>query len=320
MPSRKLHRQGGKQLLTMPQKTQAAPGSSEAQSDCGRGDTLPSHDEADPGFVGNVLDALNPQGVVVSLEEQKRFAGELFRSIRQRKAQALKWVRNRRNDDIIGLIQIARESGDLNETVWRCFLAVHFGRMSADGDEATIQSASKLLCAFRDEPYWTWQRVSTNRESLRTWLIQHRSELQTLAYGNHRKMEAKKPEIIWSVLESFLACADEFGGASGIISFDLPPQSDKAEVFDTLLKRLSSLWRFGRLGAFDFLGLLIDLKMLSADPVSCYLHGATGPLFGARKLWGKRPVKELDRFAAELANQLGVSPVALEDALCNWQK
>jgi len=78
--------------------------------------------------------------------------------------------------------------------------------------------------------------------------------------------------------------------------------------------------RFGRTGRFDFLALLLDLQLVSAEPASCYLRGSTGPLQGARKLWGKRPVSQLDYLAADLAQRLGISPIVLEDALCNWQK
>ena len=99
-------------------------------------------------------------------------------------------------------------------------------------------------------------------------------------------------------------------------STDLTPQ----QRFDELYWRFRSLWRFSRLGSFDFVELLAHLKIVDAEPGECYLAGATGPLNGARLLWGKLFPRDLDRFAKELATRLRISPGAVEDALCNWQK
>ena len=94
-----------------------------------------------------------------------------------------------------------------------------------------------------------------------------------------------------------------------------------ADRFDLLYWRLrDTLFRFGRTGVFDFLSLLVDLGLLDAVAGSCYLSGATGPLKGARMVWGRRPVAELDALAANLARELEVPPQCVEDALCNWQK
>ena len=67
--------------------------------------------------------------------------------------------------------------------------------------------------------------------------------------------------------------------------------------------------------------MLNDLKLIEVTPSSCHLVGATGPLEGARRLWGpeKRP-SELQRIADVLAVSLDVSPEVMEDTLCNWQK
>ena len=95
---------------------------------------------------------------------------------------------------------------------------------------------------------------------------------------------------------------------------------EPSDEFDILYRRLRLVTRFGRTGRFDFLVLLLDLGLISAEPRSCYLRGATGPLQGAKLLWGERLSKELDELAAELSERLDVSPIVMEDALCNWQK
>jgi len=273
--------------------------------------------EPDNEFATKVLSLLKDQRAVASFEEQGRLIDHLSRALRQRKAAAHLWSKNRRADDIIGLIQVARDSGDLDEAVWRCFLAAHFGRASADTEHT--HSASDFLCAFGGEPYWTWQRVCNAPESLRTWLSSHALELQSLSYGNHRKYESKQPRDIWAVVESFLTLAQESGGPMKLFTVDMGDRA-ATQQFDVLYHRLSPLRRFGRTGRFDFLALMIDLRLMSAEPVTCYLRGATGPLKGARRLWGERRIAVLEELAAELAERLGVSPMAVEDALCNWQK
>jgi hypothetical protein len=274
-----------------------------------------SRKEVPQEFAQRVLRVLAEQDVVVSFDEQKRFIEQLWKSDRQRIVIAQRWSRNRQSDDIIGLIQMARVSGDLDEAVWRCFLAVHFGRASANDER--ILSASKFLCAFGAEPFWTWQRVCGAPEALRRWLSEHVVNLKSLSYGNHRKYESKRPKAIWAVMESFVTLAQEHGGPLELFTID---PKDAAKGFDLLYRRLSSLRQFGRTGRFDFLVLLSDLKLITVEPALCYLEGSTGPLSGARGLWGKRSVRELERLAADLAERVSVSPIGVEDALCNWQK
>jgi len=52
--------------------------------------------------------------------------------------------------DILTWIHQARTNGDLEETIWRCFLAIHYGRPSANGRK--IESAGLFLCGFTDQP------------------------------------------------------------------------------------------------------------------------------------------------------------------------
>jgi hypothetical protein len=261
---------------------------------------------------------LQDQHVVVSNEEQNRFIDQLSRSLRKRQVNTRRWLKNRNDIDIIGLIQISSDSGDKDEAVWRAFLATHFGRDSTERPQ--IDSAAKLLCAFGVSPYWTWQRVSSYQSEFHKWLLDHASDFRTLAYGNHRKFESKKAKDFWVVANSFLALAAEFGSPLGIITIDKEEFIGSGEQFDLLYRRLKPLVRFGRTGCFDFLVLLSDLNLIIAQPTLCYLRGSTGPKKGATELWGKRRINELEQLAADSAKRAGVSPTALEDALCNWQK
>ncbi len=156
----------------------------------------------------------------------------------------------------------------------------------------------------------TWQRRQGSG------LVYHATELQTLAYGNHRKYESKQPADIWNVIESFLNLASANGGPAKLVSL----HSTDSDPFDVLYRRLKPIKRIGRTGRFDFPSLLFDLGLIVAEPASCYLRGATRPTKGAQRLWGNRSIGQLDYLAAELAARLSISPMALEDALCNWQK
>jgi hypothetical protein len=82
---------------------------------------------------------------------------------------------------------------------------------------------------------------------------------------------------------------------------------------------------FGRLAKFDFLTMLGKLGIAPIEPGSAYLSGATGPLSGARLLFGgnadaKLNARELDVRLVRLDNYLNVGMQVLEDSLCNWQK
>lgn len=285
---------------------------------CGEQIVISSRQDIDQAFAKKLLRILAKQKVIVTSDEQERFIQFMSRSLRHRKLATQLLSRIQDGLDIIRWIQQARDDGNTDEAVWRCFLSAHFGRTSANHDNVNqVHSAARLLCAFGADPVWTWERVSTAPQVFRHWLMGHAIDLKSLAYGNHRKYESNRPAILWSVIESFISLARQFEGPSGLVMLD---SSSDACRFDLLYERLKPIYRFGRTGRFDFLVLLLDLGMLAAQPTSCYLNGATGPRHGAEMLWGRKPVAELNRLADELAGQLRVSPIAVEDALCNWQK
>jgi len=263
---------------------------------------------------------LDEQGAILSQDERRSFVDFVDRSVRHRTLTAQRWSKNGlKDDDIIRLIQLARDGGELDEAIWRGFLAAHLGRPSANpAIEDQLESASLLLCGFGLEPKWTWNRVRARPKAFRNWLYDHAADLESLSFGNHRKYESKQPDLLWEVIESFVELAKEYGGPMELVT--MSPNDYSEDSFQVLYRRLVPLHRFGRTARFDFLVTLLDLKLIMAEPKSCYLRGSTGPLSGAKRLWGKRAVGELDDLAAELAKRLGVSPIVMEDALCNWQK
>lgn len=281
---------------------------------CGEDMRIASGETPAP-LVEAVVPLLKKQGATASATEMERFVHFLGRSIRQREVVSRQWAKITDKRDIIWLIHESLQNRQEDEAIWRCFVAAHFGRTSASG-RAQIESAGRFLCAFQENPFWTWEKASAP-EALEEWLHECADDLATLAYGNHRKYESQKPGLIWSVMDSFITLAKQYGSPSQLIVSHASAGCDR---FDELYRRLRSIRRFGRTGRFDFLVLLLDVGLIADEPTSCYLRGATGPLKGARNLWAPRTPTELDQAAAELAMQIGVSPIILEDALCNWQK
>jgi hypothetical protein len=215
-------------------------------------------------------------------------------------------------------ISEAYQSAEVDEALWRGFLAGHFGRGSTDNSEKA-QSATKILCGFGVRPHWTWGRVSSAAHSLKSWLMENRKEIKSLGFGNHRKYEAHKPLILYKVITSFRDWVNENGGTP-ISAFQTSIHRSPEANFDLAYHSVKRVFRFGRTGAFDLLCLLGNMGILPVRPGSCYLIGSTGPLRGARKLWGRRRTRELSQFADSTARALKVPFDIFEDALCLWQK
>ena len=95
-------------------------------------------------------------------------------------------------------------------------------------------------------------------------------------------------------------------------------------IFDHCYNAMA-VTRFGRLGKFDYLCLLGRLGFANLIPGSAYLVGATGPLAGARLLFGGRTdaglgATTLESRLRDLDAVLNVGMQVMEDSLCNWQK
>ena len=255
----------------------------------------------------------------------ERQVAKLAQNIRRSTKINRNWLRVLGNPEILGKadilswISMAHKSGDRDETLWRVFLAGHFGRLSANPKKASqVQSASRLLCGLGKSPTWTWKRVSSDLRGFKGWLKENRSSLRELRFGNHRKYESKKPQALYEVIASFVSWVRKNGGTPSS-AFAARSSKDPEEWFDSLYRSLE-VRRFGRTARFDTLCLLADMRILPVKPGSCYIRGATDPLRGASKLWGKRSPSALNFLADQAAKSLQVPVDVFEDALCNWQK
>lgn len=92
------------------------------------------------------------------------------------------------------------------------------------------------------------------------------------------------------------------------------------DEFDALYRSMDAVDRFGRLARLDYLTTAYRLGVISAVPGSPYLVGATGPLEGARLMFGGSQARDIEPLAIQFGTALGVDFAVLEDALCNWQK
>jgi hypothetical protein len=214
--------------------------------------------------------------------------------------------------------------GEVDEAFWLVFLSVHFGKHAKDG----WRLARDVYGALGGTP-WTWVRVSDDLAGFRQWLDVHQGTLRNRRFSNHRKYQS-------------LSGSSKVGTGATVASYVewvAPPRThaqllrdvhkkvgqDPRAAFDFMFRCMDKVVGFGRLGKFDFLTMLGKLDIAPIAPGSAYLGGATGPLSGARLLFGgdahaKLNVRELDAQLVELDTCLKVGMQVLEDSLCNWQK
>ena len=219
-------------------------------------------------------------------------------------------------------------NGEFDEAFWLIFLSVHFGKHSKDG----WRLARDIYGALGDSP-WTWARVSAKPKTFRAWLAKNEEKLRgdgiSRRFSNHRKYEslsASSPAGTATAIESYVEWVSPPRTHQQLIQDANKVVGQNAkEVFDYLYRSMNAVQRFGRLGKFDYLTMLGKLGLAPIEPGSAYFSGATGPLRGARLLFGGSPSanlsgKQLDNWLNDLDAHLNVGMQALEDSLCNWQK
>ena len=210
-------------------------------------------------------------------------------------------------------------SGDLDEALWLVFLSVHFGRHP------------KARWRYAEHVYgrlgggrWDWPSVATDTVGFREWLAANVKGIKGVGpngFGNHRKRESLSDEGTGQVVESYVAWigrerghVDAFAASAGVGS-----QTPDGE-FESLYESMRVVSRFGRLARFDYLTTASRLGLTSAVAGRPFLPESTGPLAGARQLFGISTPRRLEDTAVEFGDATGIQFAVLEDALCNWQK
>jgi hypothetical protein len=213
-------------------------------------------------------------------------------------------------------------NGDLDEAFWVTFLSIHFGKHGRHGWRRLRDVYSGL-----GRRTWTWRVYTANPHEFVNWLAANQGRIGG-GFGNHRKYASLRPESEQGTDKVFQSYLDWVGPTRShrhlVTRLVQAGGNDPTSIFDEFYRDMN-VRQFGRLGKFDFLALVGRLDLAPITPGSAYLDGATGPLAGARLLFGddrqaKLSVRDLDMRLIELDEDLGIGMQAMEDALCNWQK
>jgi hypothetical protein len=233
--------------------------------------------------------------------------------------------------DPIKAAVIRSRQGDHDEACWFVFLFTHFGKHARTG----FQLTRNVFGCLGNGPNWTWARTSADPKEFKSWLSENQDALKSGSnqgfFGNHRKYTSLDPDIPNGTGEAFVTYVQwvlAHGNHRSLFD-DAETRADhnQRRAFDLLYRSMGrQVSSFARTGLFDYLTMIAKLGLAEIEPGSAYLTGATGPLAGARLLYGdaKKAVAPatLDKWLVELGNELGLRMAmqVLEDSLCNWQK
>ncbi|QDY40235.1 hypothetical protein CHR26_06205 [Pseudomonas putida] len=219
------------------------------------------------------------------------------------------------------------QAGNLEEASWLVFLATHFGKANRTGWLLTKDVYGALGAGYN----WTWPLVSTQPLNMSKWIANNQATLRSggRKFGNHRKYETLDPaksNSTGEVIESYVNWVMQHGSHMNLFTNALAQSGgDPRAAFGFLYKTMGTVKRFGRTGKFDYLTMIAKVGVSTIVADSTYMAEATGPLKGARLLFGGAtsaniPAADLEQRIQQLDAVLGVGMQVLEDALCNWQK
>ena len=224
---------------------------------------------------------------------------------------------------LMGAIVMARR-GDFDEACWMVFLYTQFGRHRRNGWALAARFYGRLGSGER----WNWQAVKNDIEGVREWLGANSEAMRApgAGFGNHRKYESLQGVGGGATGQTIQTYVD-WGGESHAAKFAQTTAhcADAAERFAALYDSLQTVMRFGRVARFDYLSTLGKLGLADITPDLAYLSSSSGPVQGARIVYGHLTADELRPRQLELRLRalraaLDVPYDVLEDALCNWQK
>lgn len=273
-----------------------------------------------PGIRASATRAALLEQLVESIRRVKFIAVLRTRKLSDRRADP--------NDELFDPLKAAilhQRQGDIEEAFWLVFLFVHFGKHARGGWRYAREVYGRLGNGSR----WDWARTRADPQGFRAWLDAHLAELKREGlpggFGNHRKYQS---------LDAYSATGTG-AAVETYVNWVGPPRTHQElmtqawerasgsphKAFDDLYRSMRTVASFGRMARFDYLTMVGKLGLAPIEPGSTYMWGSTGPLQGARLLFGSQesPV-DLDRWLVELNDQLKVGMQVLEDALCNWQK
>jgi len=221
---------------------------------------------------------------------------------------------------------LQHRQGNIEEAFWLIFLFVHFGKHRMAG----WRYAREVYGRLGQGPSWDWNNTSGNPKVFRQWLNSNRATLERpgipRGFGNHRKyvsLDAITSRGTGAAVDTYVAWIGPPRTHSQLFEQAIVQASgDPVAAFDHLYQSMATVASFGRLARFDLLCMVGQLGLAKIKPGSTYLQGSTGPLHGARRLFGVPSMgpSVLEIWLRELDTAIGVGSQALEDALCNWHK
>lgn len=222
-----------------------------------------------------------------------------------------------------------QQLGNLDESFWLVFLAIHFGKHPKSGWRYAREVYGKLGA----QETWDWSSISADPIGFRAWLATNQDHILRpgipRGFGNHRKyqsLDAHSKTGTGAAFQSYVSWIgpprthDEFFEASIAAA-----GSDPKDSFDALYESMSAVVSFGRTARFDYLTMIGKLGLANIEPGLAYIRSATGPAAGARLLFfgdrnAKVPIQTLEGLCVDLGGALNVGMQVMEDSLCNWQK
>jgi hypothetical protein len=258
---------------------------------------------------------------------------ESLRRIKFVKRISIRPIDPRRGDSASNLFDPLRAAllrvrdGDLDEAIWLVFLATHFGKHLQDGWRL-------MRDVYGDDGVpWTYARVANHPDAFEEWLGEAfewlKGDGSGRRFGNHRKYETLRTDSVRgtsNVVKSYIAWVGANRGHALLLEdAQAALGNDPTVLFDELYRSMGAVISFGRTARFDFLTMVSKLGLANIEPGIPYLVGATGPLDGARLLFGNDRkaalrAEDLDNMVTALGAYLGVGMQVMEDSLCNWQK
>lgn len=218
---------------------------------------------------------------------------------------------------------LLHRNGEVEEAFWLVFLATFCGKNLKNGWLMLKQFYSMLNTGHT----LTWEYISNNVAQFNVWYNNNYTDI-TRAFGNHRKFETLKatsqkgPK---SVFESYVNWVGPNLSHQRMISDRINKIGghNPKILFDDLYNSMNTVVRFGRTSRFDYLTMLGKVGLVNIEPPETYLDSSTGPIKGARLMFGHHKADVYKTKLKLLENGLSLGPMAmqvLEDALCNWQK
>lgn len=216
------------------------------------------------------------------------------------------------------------KEGRIDDAYWLVYLATHFGKHKTDGWNLTEDFYGR----FGQGGVWNWASASQDPMAISNWLQASYPHVTSAGrsrrFGNHRKFETLKPgpKGTGHAVATYIQWITAYGSHQALIGHvqSRAGQNPK-DVFVCLYGELDQVAKLGRLGKFDLLCNLSNLLIAPILPDKAYIAQSTGPKAGVRLLFGNGlSIVQLETACTELAEHLDVSPQAIEDALCNWQK